>query len=104
MGKRCKYELFLEKYYNFKKKDLDENDFIKTDFDDLCNLLAMFDQERGEAKRPHEASGLHLHDVIARYSIDEDAEYNIAKMHEFKIRLSDENEDGLTREEYGEYE
>jgi|GEM_PF-6083639 len=48
---------------------------------------------------------LNLADVMARYSLPEETEYDIAKLLELKIKLSERNEAlGLTREEFEEYQ
>jgi len=42
---------------------------------------------------------------MARYSLPEETEYDIAKLLELKIKLSERNEAlGLTREEFEEYQ
>jgi len=40
---RCKYELFVEKYFGLNPENTTENTVINTDFGALCNLLAMFE-------------------------------------------------------------
>ena len=42
---RCKYELFVEKYFGLNSNNTTEDTVITTDFGQLCNLLAMFKNE-----------------------------------------------------------
>lgn len=42
---RCQYELAVEKYFGLNPDETNENTPIETDYGQLVNLLAMFDQQ-----------------------------------------------------------
>lgn len=51
MAKRCRKELFVEKYFGLVPVITNEETKVITDFGQLVNLLAMFEEEINEAKK-----------------------------------------------------
>lgn len=53
--KKCKYESFVEDYFGFNQDEvITEKKIIITDFGQLVNLLAMFDNERELSASSHD--------------------------------------------------